>query len=117
MSAMKDIVAMDDVAVLLELAEECNELAKAATKLALVRAGRKPVPEDTARENLIEEMADVQVELHAARLLLSPAERLRMRAGAREKEQRMYDRLLPAINAALKNGGKNEKAHNGQSAE
>lgn len=110
MNSMKAIVAMDDVAVLLELAEECNELAKAATKLALVRAGRKPVPEDAARENLIEEMADVQVELRAARLLLSPAERLRMRATACDKEKRMYDRIL-------KNGGKHEKAHNGQSAE
>lgn len=47
--------------LLLQLAEECAELAQAALKLRRVLAGINPTPitEDEARENLLEETADI----------------------------------------------------------
>lgn len=49
--------------LLCQLAEECDELGKAALKLRRVLNGKNytPVTEDQARENLIEEMADVEL--------------------------------------------------------
>ena len=47
--------------LLCQLAEECNELGKAALKLRRVLDGRNPTPktEEDARADLIEEAADV----------------------------------------------------------
>lgn len=47
--------------ILLQLAEECSELAKAALKLRRVLDGRNPTPktEEEARADLIEEVADI----------------------------------------------------------
>lgn len=54
MSRMADVVALDRDMVLIELAEECNELAHAALKLVRVHHGRTPVTEEQARTNLVE---------------------------------------------------------------
>ena len=50
-------------AVLEQLAEECAELAKAALKLARIDRNENPTPvtETEAMDNLIEEIADVQL--------------------------------------------------------
>ena len=49
--------------LLCQLAEECDELGKAALKLRRVLNGKNytPVTEDQARENLLEEIADVSL--------------------------------------------------------
>ena len=54
---------MSEEELLCQLAEECNELAKAALKLRRVLAGKNPTPvtEEQARENLLEEIADVDL--------------------------------------------------------
>ena len=46
---------------LIQLAEECSELAQAALKLVRVLHGDTPVSRDEAVSNLIEEIADVDV--------------------------------------------------------
>lgn len=47
------------------LGEECSELTQAALKMARVKRGENPTPvtEDKAKENLIEEIADVYLVL------------------------------------------------------
>lgn len=47
------------------LGEECSELTHAALKMARVKRGENPTPvtEDKAKENLIEEIADVYLVL------------------------------------------------------
>ena len=45
--------------LLVQVAEECSELSKAALKLHRVATGTTPVSLEDAKENLIEEMADV----------------------------------------------------------
>lgn len=80
--------------ILRQLAEECAELSKAALKL--IRAQKREtemLPLD-ARENFMEEMADVRVMLRCARRLLSPEEDIAERRICRQKEERMYRRLL-----------------------
>lgn len=49
--------------ILCQLAEECDELGKAALKLRRVLSGKNPTPvtEAEARANLIEEIADVDL--------------------------------------------------------
>lgn len=91
---MLEIVATDEGAALVELAEECCELAKASLKIVRICAGRTPAPMNAARENMVEEIADVMVMLGAAKKMLSPVELLRVRKVAKEKEKRMYGRLL-----------------------
>lgn len=48
------------------LGEECSELTHAALKMARVKRGENPTPvtEDKAKENLIEEIADVYLVLN-----------------------------------------------------
>jgi hypothetical protein len=46
---------------LIQLAEEASELAQACLKMVRVMDGDTPLPEQYARDNLIEEMADVSV--------------------------------------------------------
>ena len=57
--------------LLCQLAEECAELSKAALKLRRVLSGKNPTPvtENQARENLLEEIADVTLCLDALDLL------------------------------------------------
>lgn len=73
---------------------------QAALKLMRIRCHRSPADEERARESLIEEMADVQVMLGAARELLTPAEVLGMRATIKYKQKRMQMRLEENENAA-----------------
>ena len=94
MSKMDDIIALGEDMVLLELNEECCELAQAAAKIIRVKEGRSPVPMAQARANLIEEMGDVLIQIRIAKRLLTPTELLRLNHSSREKEQRMYERLL-----------------------
>ena len=57
--------------LLCQLAEECAELSKAALKLRRVLSGKNPTPvtENQARENLLEEIADVTLCMDALDLL------------------------------------------------
>lgn len=52
-----------EAAVLEQLAEECAELAQAALKMARIERGDNPTPVtmQKAKENLVEEIADVNV--------------------------------------------------------
>ena len=52
-----------EAAVLEQLAEECAELAQAALKMARIERGENPTPVTMkmAKENLLEEIADVNV--------------------------------------------------------
>lgn len=93
MQKMAEIIARDEEAILVELAEECAELAQAALKLTRIRCGRSPADASAALEHLTEELADVYVMLHAARQLLTPAQALRMRQVIRDKRRRMIERL------------------------
>ena len=91
---LDDIIALGEDMVLLELNEECCELAQAAAKIIRVKEGRSPVPMAQARANLIEEMGDVLIQIRIAKRLFTPTELLRLNHSSREKEQRMYERLL-----------------------
>ena len=59
-----------EAAVLEQLAEECAELAQAALKMARIERGENPTPVTmkTAKENLLEEIADVIVCLNVLRV-------------------------------------------------
>lgn len=94
MSRAAEVIALGEDMVFVELAEECCELAQIALKITRIRKGRSPMPEDAARIKLIEEMGDLLAEIRIAKQLLTPAEVLQVHRGSREKEQRMYDRLL-----------------------
>ena len=80
--------------VLRQLSEECAELVKASLKM--IRAQRKetPVLPLEARENFLEEVADVYVMLRAAKELLTPEEEIKLITLRMEKEKRMYKRML-----------------------
>lgn len=93
MQKMTEIITRDEEAILVELAEECTELAQMAIKLARIRCVRSPADEDVTREHMIEEMGDVYLMLGAARQLLTPTEAQRMRASMRYKQKRMIERL------------------------
>lgn len=60
---MDIIKEIGEAAALEQLAEECAELGKAALKLSRILRGENPTPvtEKEARENLIEEMVDVDL--------------------------------------------------------
>ena len=94
MSRAAEVIALGEDMVLVELAEECCELAQIALKITRIRKGRSPMSEDAARIKLIEEMGDLLAEIRIAKQLLTPAEVLRVHQISRDKEQRMYDRLL-----------------------
>lgn len=57
------VVALSERARLLQFIEECNEAAKAAAKLVRILDNENPTPvtEKEARENLLEEIADLDV--------------------------------------------------------
>lgn len=57
------MINLSEPARLEQLAEECAELGHAASKLARILRGENPtpMPEETARKNLTEEIADVMV--------------------------------------------------------
>lgn len=52
--------------LLRQLAEECAELAQAALKVIRTRHGETPVTPEEAREDLLEEIADVMVMMDMA---------------------------------------------------
>lgn len=78
--------------LLLQLAEECAELAQAALKLRRVMAGINPTPitEDEARSNLLEEAADVYC---VSRLLLGYEEHAEIYGIIKRKKERWAGRL------------------------
>lgn len=80
--------------VLRQLAEECTELAQAALKMIRAQRRETPVLPLEARENFLEEVADVYVMLRAAKELLTPSEAMGLIHLRIEKEKRMYDRML-----------------------
>lgn len=53
--------ASGDIKNLLMLSEECSELSKACTKMIRSKCGEKDIYEDMAAENLVEEIADVEI--------------------------------------------------------
>ena len=57
-----------------QLAEECCECAKAALKLIRARNQETPISEDHAREDLVEEIADVSVCITAISDIALPKE-------------------------------------------
>lgn len=78
-----------------QLAEECNELSQAALKL--IRAWNKETPmrEDEAFEHLVEEIADVLLQMYLVRCeLLNDEQNESVSEIWHSKEKRMYDRLL-----------------------
>lgn len=72
------VIKLGEPEVLAILAEEADELGKAALKLRRVLDGRNPtpIPEEEARENLQEEMADVLLSMVAAGLDEESVERV-----------------------------------------
>lgn len=80
--------------VLRQLAEECSELSKASLKMIRAQRRETPVLPLDARDNFIEELADVQNAIRAAKELLSPEEEMRLLTIRREKEDRWYRRML-----------------------
>ena len=78
--------------LLLQLAEECAELSQAALKLRRALTGINPTPitEDEARENLLEEAADVYCVLG---LLLGYEEHAEMYDITKRKKERWAARL------------------------
>ena len=80
--------------VLRQLAEECSELAKASLKMIRAQRRETPVLPLDARDDFIEELADVQNAIRAAKELLSPDEEMKLLSIRREKENRWYRRML-----------------------
>lgn len=80
--------------ILRQLAEECAELNQASLKVIRAQRRETPVLPLEARDNFIEELADVYVMLKAARRLLSHDEEMKLLSLRREKERRMYNRML-----------------------
>ena len=78
--------------LLLQLAEECGELVKAALKLERIMDGRNPTPKtyEEAREDLMEEAADVYCVLG---LLLSAEDHLEIYKIIEKKKERWLNRL------------------------
>lgn len=86
--------------LLLQLAEECAELAQAALKLRRVLTGINPTPvtESEARSNLLEEAADVYCVLG---LLLGHEEHAEMYNITKRKKERWAARLAQEDNPHL----------------
>lgn len=83
------------------LAEECLELGHAALKMVRVMNGETPVAPEAAIENLIEEMADVEL-MHTISMvrLLTPSERAQVCTTIASKTERFYDRLTEGVQNA-----------------
>lgn len=78
--------------MLLQLAEECAELSQAALKLRRAMEGLTPVSVEQAREQLIEEMTDVEVCKTALEYLtLNPVHNSDL---GNQKINRWYDRTF-----------------------
>ena len=75
---------------LIQLAEESAELAQAALKVIRARRGDTPISEESARSNLLEEIADVFV---CADVLTTSADRLKIRAIRQRKKERWELRI------------------------
>lgn len=77
-----------------QMQEECAELTKALSKIKRVMRGDKYVDPRKARENLVEELGDVEV-MHTVLMqhLLSGEEAMTVCTTISEKTQRYYDRL------------------------
>ena len=75
---------------LVQLAEECAELAQASLKLVRSLDGDTPVPESQAKAHLLEEIADVMVCTFA---LIGQADMMAVEAIARRKSKRWEERL------------------------
>lgn len=89
------MINLSEPARLEQLAEECAELGHAALKLARILRGESPTPvvEAQARENLVEEIADVLVTVDAVtdtRMLRDIGEK------CTEKKERWEQRLRQA---------------------
>lgn len=80
--------------ILRQLAEECAELNQASLKVIRAQRRETPVLPLEARDNFIEELADVYVMLKAARKLLSTDEVMKLIDLRLKKEARMYERML-----------------------
>lgn len=80
--------------VLRQLAEECAELCQASLKMIRAQRRETPVLPLDARDDFIEELADVQNAIHAVKELLSPDEEMKLLTVRREKENRWYRRML-----------------------
>ena len=93
---MREIIARYGAEyVLRQLAEECAEVSHAALKLIRARRHETPVREETAREGLVEELADVENMLDGVFFCLLDSQERAKFAEIREiKELRMVDRLL-----------------------
>lgn len=90
--------------VLRQLAEECTELAQAALKMIRAQRRETPMLPLEARDNFIEELADVHVMLHGAKRLLSSDEEMKLLTLRRDKEARMYYRMLGTHESVHRSG-------------
>lgn len=94
MEYIQIIGRMSDTELLDQLVEECAELIQACIKLKRVHAKLTPITENRARQNLVEELADVAVVHEAvARKVLSDAEQAEMGEIAAQKCERWMQRL------------------------
>lgn len=83
--------------LLIQVAEECSELSKATLKLHRVATGTTPVSLEDAKENLIEEMADVLVCMEALKYELGnviPDLNTELVKIAEYKTDRWYNRVF-----------------------
>lgn len=80
--------------ILRQLAEECSELAQASLKMIRAQRRETPVLPLDARDKFLEELADVQIVIRAAKELLSSDEEMKLLTICREKENRWYRRML-----------------------
>ena len=80
--------------MLRQLAEECTELAQACLKKVRAGKGETPMSEKEATDNMLEEMADVQVMFRIfERAILTPYQLQEISDIRGEKYRRMSDRL------------------------
>lgn len=87
---------VSDAEILCQLAEECNELAHAALKLrrTIINENPTPVSEEEAKENFMEEIADVSLCLKALGMDLIDREFcLNIAKTTNEKARRWADRI------------------------
>lgn len=75
---------------LIQLAEECSELAQASLKLVRALNGQTPVSEEQARKDWIEEMGDVAV---CMKFMMDKATEAAIQAVADYKTERWENRL------------------------
>lgn len=81
--------------LLRKLAEECCELGQACLKLVCVWEKESPMPEEEARQKLVEEMADARLMMeYAEKYVLNTEERRGIPDTMNDKEARMFRRLV-----------------------